>query len=161
MLAAPFYVDCLPAPVIRVMELIVNHRQKQTRTKKPPFVAIINSGFPEPDQNLLALDICRVFARDADFEWVGGLPLGGGASIGGADLDAVGGRARHARPALSIMAKALSNGDDVPQEAIVKIRKAIIPRRLYIMVSHKGWNQVAKRNGVSDQLARRPYLRAP
>ena len=85
------------------------------------------------------------------------MPFGGGQAIDGTKLDEAGGRARHARPALDILSKALVLREMVPNDAIERISKPIIPKRLYVMGGKRRWNARAKRNGVFDQLANRPY----
>ncbi len=156
-LAAPLYVDSLPMPVIQMMEVIVDHRRRSTMDNRPLFVSIVNSGFPEAAHNLIALDICRIFAKQAHFEWGGGLPFGGGQAVNGTKLDEAGGRARHVKPAIDILSKALAQRQATPIEAIERISKSIIPTRLYTMSGKRRWNAWAKRNGVLDQLAKRPY----
>ncbi len=160
-LAAPLYVDCLPTPVIQIMETIVDHRKRSANEKQPLFVPIINSGFPEAAHNFLTLDICRIFANQAHFEWGGGLPYGGGQVIDGTKLDEAGVRARHVKPAIDILSTALAKKEIVPIAAIEKISKLLMPKRLYIMAGKTRWNAWAKRNGVRDQLTNRPYELRP
>jgi putative NADPH-quinone reductase len=85
-IAFPLYVDSLPYLVIQAMEHIARHRkdahrQARGKGKSQRLVAIVNCGFPEARQNDTALAICRQFAREAGFEWAGGLALGGGEAI--------------------------------------------------------------------------------
>ena len=78
-LAFPLYVDCLPSQTIRAMELIQEHRK--ANQKKQKLMAIVNSGFPEPHQNQIAADICRKFAAEAGFEWMGCARIGIGMAV--------------------------------------------------------------------------------
>ena len=90
-LTFPLYVDSLPAPFIKAMERITKHREEAADTRRQKFVAISNSGFPEAQQNLIALEICRCFAQRSGFEWAGGLALGTGPAIRRKPLDGLGG----------------------------------------------------------------------
>lgn len=85
-LAFPLYVDSLPAAVIRGLELISRNRKSEPVPKKQRLISIVNCGFPEAQHNKTAILICRCFAREAEFEWAGGLALGGGEAINGKPL---------------------------------------------------------------------------
>lgn len=156
-LAAPLYIDCLPAPVIRTMELFAKYRKQHDTSIRSSFAAIINSGFPEAHHNNLALEICQEFANEVNMEWIGGMPFGGGQSIDGESLEKAGMRARHVRPALDLLAAALSDKVPVPIEAIERIRKPVIAKSLYVRFGKMRWHKIAKRNEVRDKLENRPY----
>ncbi len=156
-LAAPLYIDTLPAPVLRVMMKIQKHRA-ETEGGSPRFIGILNSGFPESDHNNLALDILHAFSNRVGFQWTGGLPFGGGGMVGGTPLKEAGGRARYALLAMNHVANAIANGGDIPQEAVDTIKKQVVPKRLYVMFAQRGWKQMAKTNGVEKVLGAQPYL---
>ncbi len=156
-LAAPLYVDLLPAPVILMMEKIAGKRTS-TSEHQPMFIAIINSGFPEAHQNRLAIEFCKMFAKKVGFLWGGGLPFGGGAAINGESLEQAGSRARFARPAMELLAKSLADGMGVPDKAVELISKPIIPKFLYARVANRSWVSQAKEYGMHKQLDARPYL---
>jgi hypothetical protein len=152
----PLYVDCLPALVIRAMELIAAHRQG--RTEKPQrLVALLNCGFPEARHNDTALAICRQFAREAGFEWTGGLALGGGEALGGRPLAELGGMMRHAVQALNLAAEALAAGQPVPEAAVEEMAQPFIPAWTYTLMGGFGWRQQAKKHGAQKALHARPY----
>ncbi len=155
-LASPLYVDSLPAPVLRLMTAIVNHRTVQS--PQPLFAAIMNCGFPEHNHNRFAISICRNFAEEAYLQWIGALSVGGGGAINGEPLEEIGNRSRFVRPALELMADALARGDPVPERAMELAAKLVIPIRLYVMMAKRNWNAQAKANGVQKQLDARPYL---
>ncbi len=87
-LAAPLYVDSLPAPVIQFMELY-GVRGSIRNTNGPRLCLIVNCGFPE-DQNMLAVEIARHFAAANGMEWCGSLSMGQGGVIWGKGLEEVG-----------------------------------------------------------------------
>ena len=157
-LATPLYIDCLPAPVIRTMELFAIYRKQQDTSIRTSFAAIVNSGFPEAHHNHLALEICQEFANEVNMDWIGGLPFGGGQSIDGASLEKAGMRARHVRPALDLLATALCDKIPVPIAAVERISKPVIAKSLYVRFGKKRWHKIAKKNGVRDKLESRPYI---
>jgi len=67
-LAFPLYIDCLPAGVIKALELIADHRKLKKDRKKQGFAIIINCGFPETLHYNTAIAICKIFAREVGFE---------------------------------------------------------------------------------------------
>ncbi|MDD5502316.1 MAG: hypothetical protein PHH26_02500, partial [Candidatus Thermoplasmatota archaeon] len=85
-IAFPLYVDGPPAAVIRAMEIIAENRPKAPE-KKQALVSIINCGFPEASQNKFAQEMCRIFAKKAEFSWAGGLAMGCGECIHGTPLE--------------------------------------------------------------------------
>lgn len=157
-LTFPLYVDSLPAPIIKAMEIITKYREEAADTRRQKFIAISNSGFPEASQNLIAREICRCFAQRSGFEWAGGLALGMGPAIRRKPLDEVGGMARNVKKALDLTARALSEEKAVPEEATKLMAKSIIPRTLYVWMGNRGWKQQAKKNRVLDRLRVQPHL---
>jgi hypothetical protein len=156
-LATPLYVDALPYLVVRALELIAEHRQTRPAADRQRLVSILNCGFPEAHHNDTALAICRQFAREAGFEWAGGLSLGGGEVISGQPLESKGRMVRNATRALELSADALAAGEAVPEEAVSLMAKPLIPARVYTWLGAAGWRRQAKRHGVKDRLEDRPY----
>lgn len=156
-LAFPLYVDSLPAPVIKAMELIKEERERLETKKSNSFIAITNNGFPEASQNTTALRICRVFAKECGFLWKGGIMLGGGGVIGGFALQERGGMVKNIVRGLDITADALKDDMDVPQEAIDLISKKIIPYSLYNSIGNSSWRSQAKKFDARKKLKDKPY----
>ena len=154
----PLYVDNLPFLVIQTLELIAKHRQDKTEGKNQRLMVIANCGFPEAQHNNTALAICRQFAKEAGFIWAGGLSLGGGEAIDGKLLSEVQGMARNVIKSLNLSAKALTEGNPIPKEAIELMAKPIIPIWAYTLMGGLGWKQKAKRNKTEKKLRDRPYL---
>jgi multimeric flavodoxin WrbA len=154
-LSFPLYVDSLPAPVIRAMELISErHSKKNTR-----FAAISNCGFPEAQHNNVALAICQRFALVSGLEWAGGLALGMGGAVSGQRLKDRGGMVRNIVKSLDLTVDALVENKPVPDEAIRLMAKPLIPKRMYTTMGNLEWRQKAKRYGVRKKLRDRPYQR--
>ncbi len=156
-LSFPLYVDSLPAPVIKAMELIKEERDKLERKKSQNFIAICNNGFPEASQNLTALQICRLFSKDCGFVWKGGITIGGGAAINGVPLTERGSMVRHIINGLDIAAKALKDGKEIPQDALDLTSKEFIPPSLYRTIGNLGWKQQARKYGVRKKIKDKPY----
>lgn len=159
-LAFPLYVDSLPAPVIRAMERIA-HRRSRTEGNRAGMVAVVNCGFPEARHNETALDICRTFASEAHFNWLGGLSLGGGGAIDGKPLEQLGSMGKNVRRALDLAAAALAEGKSIPQEALELMSRPLVPGWVYTLIGSAGWIRKARRSGVLMKLNAKPYINGP
>jgi len=157
-LAFPLYVDCLPAGVIKALELIADNRKSKKDRKKQGFAIIINCGFPEAQQNNTAIAICKIFAREVGFEWRGALSLGMGGAIGGRPLEERGGMVRNIIKGFDLAAQALAEEKDIPDEATELFGKKFIPISLYTKGGNMGWNRQAKKYGVRKKIKDQPYL---
>ena len=156
-LAFPLYVDSLHSQVIKTLELIAEHEKGKLNLGKKKFVAIANSGFPEANHNIIALAVCRIFAKQVGFTWLGGLAMGGGGMISGRPLDELGGMVRNQKKALEIVAEALSLGEAIPESAVVLISKIGIPKWLYTWMGNRGWKQEAKQHIATKELYNKPF----
>jgi NAD(P)H-dependent FMN reductase len=156
-IACPLYIDSLPSVVIRAMELIAKDRRAQEDLPQQRLLCIVNCGFPEARQNDTALAMLRQFAREAGFQWAGGLALGAGEAIGGRPLLKVKGMARTVIKRLDLIAEALAAGTPVPQEAVKKRVKLFVPNWLYVWFGSIHWKRQAKKHGVYRKLADCPY----
>lgn len=158
MLAFPIYCDSLPAPVIEAFERIAAHRQDFDVSHHQMFAAIANCGFPEAYQCDTALAICKIFAQNTGFEWVGGMALGGGGMVNGFPLIEGGGKTLRMRQSLDLAAEALAQGKNIPEVAKENLAKPIIPNWAYWLVSFQRWYLDAKAYSALKLLFRKPYL---
>ena len=156
-LATPLYADSLPSGVTRLLEIVAAKGDRRPDHGGRRFAALINCGFPEARQCDTAIAICRCFAREAGMEWAGGLALGGGESIGGRPLKEAGGVAKNARKALDLAAEALSEGRQVPGEAVSLMARPTIPAWMYTVIGDIGWRLKARRRGTGTRMKDRPY----
>jgi multimeric flavodoxin WrbA len=145
-LSFPLYVDSLPAPLIKFLEASHDHR-KGTDYHGQKLLAICQCGFPESKQTDLALEICATFAKDAHYDFAGGLAIGGGGAIGSMDI-ATSGMLRKLKQALDMTADAAASGNDMPAAAKDLVGKGLVPRWLYLPIINKRWKRSAKENGV-------------
>lgn len=158
-LCSPLYIDSLPAPVVKMMEQIALRREGADSTRRPAFIAVSNSGFPEAFHSEISLAICRKFAAEAGLEWRGGLALGGGEAIAGEPLRTAGGKARFVRRSLELTADAISADVAVPEEAIRLMARPSIPKWMYLLIGGIGWKWRALRKGALGKISNRPYNR--
>ncbi|MCD6115795.1 hypothetical protein J7K93_02165 [bacterium] len=156
-LTFPLYVDCLPYLVIRTMELIYENRYKKDNSTEQNFLCIANCGFPEAFHNNTALNICREFASETGFNWIGGLSLGGGEAIGGKPLRDVKGMAHNIIKSLNLTADAIAAGNTVPQQAVTLMAKPLIPNWVYLLFGSMSWKKLAKKYGAKNKLYDKPY----
>lgn len=152
----PLYVDSLPAPLIKVCEIL----SKSVKDTHKEVVAIANSGFPEPKQNFTALDILESFARQSGLNWVCGLAVGAGAALASRKpkkLEDHGGMVARLQKSLDEIVTMITK--DVSSKGHMTVCAQPLPRWMYTMMGDMGWKEAAKRRGLkkSDLLAR-PFL---
>jgi multimeric flavodoxin WrbA len=156
-LAFPLYVDSLHSQLIKTLELIAEHEKGRRDLSKKNLVAIANSGFPEAKHNNIALNVCRIFAKQVGFTWAGGIAMGGGGMISGRPLKELGGMVRNQKKALEMAADSLAKGEAIPEKAAVLISKIGIPKWMYIWMGNRGWKQEAKQHIAVKKLYNKPF----
>lgn len=154
-LAAPVYADCLPAPVVRAMEFLAEPPASGDPSRL--FAAVIVCGFPEASHTESALDICRLFARQAGLAWAGGLGVGGAGALGGKSLAGAGRIGANIRQALDRAAEALARGLPVPAEARELAARPLMPTRLYLALAEFDFLRQAVRHRALFKLGQTPY----
>ncbi|MEW5815195.1 MAG: NAD(P)H-dependent oxidoreductase [Spirochaetota bacterium] len=155
--AFPLYVDHLPAPVIKTLELIAGNRRIKPARHPQTIASIVNCGFPESHQNRPAGEIMRHFAGKTGFTWAGSLVMGMGEAVAGRPLMQAGGLVRNVVKALDLAAEALCAGQQPPEEAFRLMGKQLIPRWLYVFMGNLGWKSRAGKSRVKINLYARPY----
>ena len=108
--------------------------------------AIVNCGFYEGSQNVLALDIMKCWCEKAGFVWGGGLGVGGGGMM--SMLASVPRRKRASRktfPRLSVHSQTEYPG---VKSAEIYVFSPNFPRFLYKMAAEMGWRKAVKNNGL-------------
>lgn len=155
--SAPVYVDLLPAPLIHVLEEV---RKKMGRNglEGKKILAIIHSGYPEPQQRRPSLEMCRCFAREMSMEWWGGLSFGGTSLISGQPLEAMGGMTKGIRSALDQTVERIVKGGLTGVETLALEDRSTIPLPPWLvklMMNTMTRNNAGK-SGIKD-LKARPY----
>lgn len=151
-LSFPLYADGIPA---RFKAALMEIARAGTGPKL--CMALVQCGFLESSQNDCAIEMCRLFARDAGFVWLGGLGRGAGGMIEGKPLDMAPRPLNATRKALEITAAALAEGKPVPEEAQKAFAAPLIPRWIYSGAASLGFLFQALGNGRLFAIFRKPY----
>jgi multimeric flavodoxin WrbA len=156
-LVFPLYADQLPGHVMAVLEKIAARRQEIAPEKRQVFAAVSQCGFPEAENNAPALDMCRIFAREAGFAWLGGCAVGGGGMYEGKSLEKLGWLGRKARNALDAQAAMLASRE---RDACIRENVQVpcpVPNGLYLAVASRGWKRELSGKGKKIDGYARPY----
>ncbi len=155
-LAFPLYVDSLPAPLVRLLELVADRRAATEPRAAPRLAVVVQCGFPESRQCDTALAICRLFAGQAGLRWAGALAMGMGGRLAGGIGELPGG-GRHILQALDMAAESLADGRDIPEDATALFAKPLIPRWMYTLFGNLGWRMQMRKHRVRRPMGYRPY----
>lgn len=158
----PLYVDQLPAPVIWACDRISERRKAARPGTRPLLAAIVQSGFPETHQNQTASDVMRSFAREAGFEWAGGLIMGMGGVVAGKPLpEKPRGMLKNTILALDRAAAALADGRVIPDDDLALMGRKLMGRGLYSAMGNFGMRheirKYARRSGKKLDPYARPF----
>lgn len=158
--AAPLYVDALPALVGQALEQLGAHLAHDVSPLRQ-VVGLLNCGFPEADHNRSALRILRAFAHANGLVWAGGLAMGAGEIIHGQPLQQARFVARAQIRALRQAAADLAAGRGISQKASRDMARPLLPAWLFRLVAPLKWWWMARRHGVAwRQLHARPLAAA-
>jgi len=148
LLAAPLYVDSLPAPVIETLHRLSQAKSMLASGGLPPrMVSLLNCGFVEAHQNTTAQSMVCLFSENMGFQWAGGISIGAGGMIN-----------KRIREALEMASNALRDDILIPDAVDVLTRKPIMKPWLYVIGGNFMWKRQAKANGLEpEDLRARPY----
>ncbi len=155
-LIASLYHDTINYMATATLEAWAARPPSGLNGKPVDFSAVIHSGYPEPVHTMVALDVCRQFAKEVGWRWQGGFTAGATSAIGGRDLESLGPMTRSLRRALSLTATAIVEGRRVPAEAVHHGAKVFLPAWLLIPLANWAMRRQAKRSGTRN-LDARPY----
>lgn len=151
-LSFPLYADGIPARLKEALMQIV------ADNPEPKFcAALVQCGFLESGHNDTAIEMCRLFARDAGFTWLGGVGRGAGGMLAGKPLEQAPQPLRATREALDRAAALLARGEPFSEEIVSVFRQAPLPRWLYSMAADLGFILQLLRNGQLLSMFRKPY----
>lgn len=152
----PLYFFCMPAMLTRFLQ---DFAAKEPKTKKVCAVyALVNCGFPEPEINLEAMRVVEQFSRQTGRSYGGGVMIGGGGMMLGAQ------GAPFMRDVMGQIDALFSRVDlDLMQASPVEPKIVAIapkfPRKLYFLAGNSGWRSLARKNHLKNKdLYRMPYL---
>ncbi|HEY6001072.1 MAG TPA: hypothetical protein VI078_17445 [bacterium] len=152
LLTFPLYGDGVPARMKRALMRIA------AGSSGPRSVAaLVNCGFLESRHTDTAVEMCRLFAREAGLTWLGGLGRGGGGALGDKDLAAAGGLFTKTRRSLDLAAEALAAGRPIPPEAVALMREDLMPRWLYMAFANVGHFVEGTRHGLLGRMNEDPF----
>jgi len=155
-LAFPLYVDSLPAPLTRLLELVAERRGRTASEGSPRLAVIVQCGFPEANQCDTAIGICRQFAGFVGMPWAGALAMGMGGMLEG-DFKRLPGGGKKILDALRKTAEALARGGDIPDDAKALFARPLSPRWLYTAFGNLGWRKKMRKNKAQRPIGYRPY----
>jgi len=160
--AFPLYVDQLPAPVVWACEQIAARRRRQSSGHRPMMTCLVQSGFPETQQNQPASDIMKRFAVAAGFTWAGGLIMGmGGATAGRPLPEEPRGMLHNVLKGLDQAAVDLAAGRAISTATIELMGKKLMPYKFYFFMANLGMRREVKKNskksGKNIDAFARPY----
>ena len=155
-LSFPLYVDSLPAPLIRLLELVAERRSRIASPGSPRLAVIVQCGFPEAHQCDTAVGICRLFAERTGMRWAGALAMGMGGMVAG-DMRRLPGGGKNILDALKMTAESLSKEGVIPAEASSLFSKPLMARWMYTLFGNLGWRVQLRKNKARRPLSYRPY----
>jgi ring-1,2-phenylacetyl-CoA epoxidase subunit PaaE len=157
LILSPLYWDSLPYAGLRALADI--HAQRRLAGVPPArLVAVMNSGFPEPEQMRFAFGLLGEFAREAGYTWAGGLAVGGGEAIAGRALDHAGGLTRPLRQAIEQGVPTLLAGGVLPDNSCDLAATQSVPAALYRFFGWWGWHAKRLAQGLSKRAVHaRPF----
>ena len=164
-LAAPLYVDTLPAKVIKALNLIVKNKDKINNDlsgskNAKSLTVIVNCGFPEAEQNKIALRVYEEFAKEADFKYLGGIAVGMGGAVSGKSLSEMGGMVNDIIQGLDQAAEDILKNKKLSTYVIEKTSNPMVSQKwLYTLIGDFSWKFQALKNGVYLKMNDRPYLK--
>jgi len=164
-LAAPLYVDTLPAKVIKALSLIAENRRNLyyddiKSAKNQSFAVIVNCGFPEAEQNNVALKVYEEFAREAKVKYLGGIAVGMGGAVSGKSLSEMGSMTKDLTKGLDQAAENIVSNQKILDSAVKNTSKPMISSKwLYTLVGNFNWRFQALKNGVYRKMNDKPYQR--
>ena len=140
----PLYVDSIPGPLIQVLEKLGEQKTKRTDQK---IFTIVNSGFPEPHQSQLAVDMIKDFSKEYQANFIGGLTIGAGGVIGGKPIEQIKHRSKRLITALDLAIESLGQTKTLSKKAEKILLKPIFPKILYNIFANMSWKKRSKRYG--------------
>ena len=134
LLVFPLYADGLPVTLMRFLKELEQYPQK------PTVHLIVNCGFLEAEQNLVAVDMIRIFCKQ------NGCPFGSALCIGSGEAILTTPFAFFVKRNLKKLARAIRQN----RAALYKVTMPI-PKRTFVKASEKYWLQYGAKYGNSRE----------
>lgn len=151
-MAFPLYVDGIPSHLLHCMEQL-EQELVRARKKKLLVYPIVNCGFYEAHQNLLALEMVKHWCHRAGFIYRQGVAVGGGGMLPAIENTPPG---HGPRKKISLALQNLADHILKNDEGETILVSPGIPRFAYKGAAERRWRQRAKENGLTkEDLSRR------
>jgi len=154
LLVFPLYIDSLPAPLIKVLNIIEEQTRKLPNKPIVKVYTIVNCGFLEAQHNFLALKIIEHFCCSCGYLFQGGLAIGSGAILMDYRNAPNKGPATAIYQAIENLARKITSDQPLPEDIFVSPK---MPRWLYILGGNYGWKSIAKKRGTKNSLNAQPH----
>ncbi|RMD02283.1 hypothetical protein D9O40_06480 [Clostridium autoethanogenum] len=129
-LSLPIYENSVPGLVVEIFEQLYRDKDELSKKSRSVFV-ITNSGFSEVEGNKSAKQTCKLFARDMNFKWMGGIGVAPGTLIDGKKLEETGKTYKRLNESLDTIVNAIENDIDIPKSAFKIMEKPFISPFIY------------------------------
>lgn len=160
-IAFPLYVDTAPAIAQHFMENYYQYFMENKPNKPHNLYTIVNCGFPEPEQNHVALEIINHFAKRTLFTNVYRLGIGMGTLLGDQSIDSK--LCKNISEEFHFIAKSISQSIlycEARENTYVSANFGPLNRwknKIYTFMGSGKFKSRAKENKVSDRLYDQPY----
>lgn len=136
LLVFPLYVDGLPVVLLEFLKYLEEHPPEN----RPTLSVLINCGFLELEQNNIAVEMIRLFARKNGYPMGAVLKIGGGEAI--LDTPFRG----FARAKIRTLARAVAKD----QKRVMGVTMPL-PKKLFLKASSRYWEAYGRKNGVTRE----------
>ncbi|MBR6957208.1 MAG: hypothetical protein IKH73_02045, partial [Erysipelotrichaceae bacterium] len=142
-LCMPLYVDGLPSQLIRFMQKCEAEYQG---CKKKVYI-LANMGLYESSQLINLFSSVKKWCARMSFEYCGGLGASAGELLGALarSIPLAKGPGKNTAEGLDKLAEAINNHASVND---IFVEPFMFPRRLYILIANRNWNNLARKNGI-------------
>ena len=135
-LVFPLYADSLPVSLLDFLKSLEAARSE----RRPTVSVMINCGFLEYEQNMVAMDMVRLFCRRNGYPFGSVLMIGGGEAILDTPFRLLAGRR------IAAFARAVAEGRAQSMHVTMPITK-----RMFVWASDIYWRMYGRRHGVSKR----------
>lgn len=130
----PLYADGIPVTLLNFLKTL----EENPPQKKPTLSVLINCGFLEPEQNDVAVEMVRVFAKQTGYPFGSALEIGSGEAILSTPFRFF------VERKLKKLAKAIAQGKPCSMKVTMPL-----PKRLFLKASSAYWEEYGKKNGIT------------
>ncbi len=153
-LSSPLYSCALPSHVTYLFERVYSKKTLLPKKDISTFL-LVNSGFPESNQNEVAVDVFKNWSLMCGFDYKGAAQIGMGPALGGKALSKKS-FTRKLRSNLSVVAKNLANNRRISPLTIENLKRPFFSRKSYRNVATIRYRFLFNKARVKPDL--QPYL---